>query len=353
MSVDIDERVDVVVSLGTQPIQVAEFSSAAFLADLTDVAFPSAHKVYSNLTEVAADFASNTKTYKYAAKAFGGKFKIDKLYVIKYRTAATILTAVNAFNNFLLVDSTPFWVSTDSRVEATLTGLAAACQANYKMFIHSTQVAGVLVQATTNDIASVLQDSSYDYCLTLYNAVADTEFSEGAVAGAMAAIPAGTSTLEDKTLVGVPVDALNSTQRASCVDKNVAYYAPIAGVNSVFNSKVASGQFLDTIVFQAWLRARIGEAVYGLMKRESDAGRKVSMDNAGFSKIRSSIYNSVIQVGLNNGSISPDITPVVRTPAREEISEADRANRVLPDVVVEVLYSNAVHKVLVRAYVSI
>ena len=353
MSVDIDERVDVVVSLGTQPLDITEFTSAAFLADLTDVAFPNAYKVYSNLTEVAVDFLSTTKTYKYAAKAFGGKFKIDKLYVIKYRTTATVLTAVNALNAFLLIDTTPFWIATDSRVEATLTGLAAACQANYKMFHTSTQVAGVLVQATTTDIASVLQDASYDYCITMYNAVADTELSEGGIAGAMAGITAGVSTLEDKTLVGVPVDALNSTQRASCESKNVAYYAPIAGVNSVFNSKVASGQFLDTVLFQAWLRARTGEAVYGLMKRESDSGRKISMDNAGFAKIRSSIFNNVVQVGLNNGSISPDITPVVRTPTREEISDADRANRVLPDVVVEVLYSGAVHKVLVRAYVSV
>ena len=353
MSVDIDERVDVVVSLGTQPIQTAQFTSAAFLADLTDVAFPDAYKVYSNLTQVAADFLSTTKTYKAAAKAFGGKFKVAKFYVVKYRTAGTVLTAVEALNALLAVDATPFWIATDSRVEATVLGLAATCQANHKIFLTSSQSADVLVPATATDIGSLLQDAAYDYAITLYSGSSDAEISEMGIAGAMAGLTAGTSTLEDKTLTGVVADAITTTGRTACEAKNVAYYTSIAGFNSVFNSKVASGQFLDTILFQAWLRARIGEAVYGLIKRESDSGRKVSLDNAGTSKVRSAIYNDVIQVGLNNGSISPDITPVVRTPSREEVSEADRANRVLPDVVVEVLYSNAIHKVLVRAYVSV
>jgi hypothetical protein len=350
--VPIDSIIDVTVSLGTQPTTTASFTSAAFLADLTDVAFSDAYRIYESLTEVAVDFADTTKTYKFAALAFGGNFKTDKLYVIKYRTTGTVLTPVAALTATLLVDNTPYWIGADDHADATVTALAAFCEAEAKMYVNSTQQADVLVPATATDIGSVLQDAAYNHAFTLYNAAADTAMAEGGIVGAMAAIPAGTSTAEYKTLVGVTVDALNATQRSACELKNVAYYMPTSGVNCLFNTKVASGQFLDTIVFSDWLKARIQEQLFSLLKRESDLGRKVSYDEAGFAKVRQAI-ETVVQVGLNNGSISPDVEPIVRTPLREEILDADRANRILPDVVVEVLYSSAVHTVLVRAYVTI
>lgn len=353
MSVNIDQRIDVVVSLGTQPISTASFDSAMFLVEVTDlpVAFTEAYRVYTSLTQLTTDgFAITDSAYKFAALAFGGNFRAKSVYIVKYETGVT--TPTQAFNTQLETDGKAYFVSVDDHTQAIVTPLVAAAEAANRMVVISSQEAGILVPATDTDIGSVLQDAAYDHVLTIYNASADTSFTEGGVVGAMAAIPAGVSTLEDKTLVGVTVDNLNATQISALEAKNVAYYSEIAGVNSVFNSKVASGQFFDTIVFSDWLRARIGESVYGLMKRRSDAGLKVSYDEAGKSLVRSAIFE-VIQQGLNNGAISNDIRPIVRIPTNEEISQADRAARVLPDVVVEVLYSNAVHKVLVRAYVSI
>ena len=354
MSVDITERVDVVVSLGTQPISTASFDSAMFLADTESVGWPVAftedYRVFTSLKSVAdAGFADTTPTYKFAALLFGGNFAAKSLYVVAY-TAPQTPTA--AFNTQLSADDTPYYVACDTHTEAVITPLVAAAEAAYRMVVVSSQEAGILVPATTTDLGSVLQSAAYDHVFTMYHPSADSAFAEGGVIGAMAAIPAGVSTLEDKTLTGVVSYSIDGTATTSVKDKNVGYYSPSTGFNSLFNSRVASGQFFDTIVFSDWLRARIGEAVYGLMKRRSDAGLKVSYDENGMSLIRSAIFG-VIQVGLANGAISPDIYPVVRTPSREEVSEADRTGRVLPDVVVEVLYSNAVHKVLVRAYVSV
>ncbi|QCQ59046.1 tail sheath protein [Rheinheimera phage vB_RspM_Barba5A] len=358
MSVDITERVDVVVSLGTQPISTASFDSAMFLADTESagwpVAFTEDYRVFTSLKSVAdAGFAETTSTYKFAALVFGGNFAVKSLYVVRYTTdVGAPVTPTAAFNTQLTVDDTPYYVACDVHTEAVITPLVAAAEAAYRMVVVSSQEAGILVPATTTDLGSVLQSAAYDHVFTLYHPSADTTFAEGGVIGAMAAIPAGVSTLEDKTMTGVTSYSIDGTATTSVKDKNVGYYSPIAGVKSLFNSRVASGQFFDTIVFSDWLRARIGEAVYGLMKRRSDAGLKVSYDENGTSLIRSTIFG-VIQVGLANGAISPDIYPLVRTPSREEVSEADRTGRVLPDVVVEVLYSNAVHKVLVRAYVSV
>lgn len=352
--VPISNRVDVVVSLGTQPISTASFDSAVFVADLLDADFSDAYRVYTSLTEMVSDgFETTDKAYKFAALVFGGKFPARSLSVVKYgATNATPLTAVQALTGFFEVSQDGYFVGCDSHVDANVTAVAAYCESIDRIYVNATQQAGVLVPATTTDIGSVLQDASYDHVITLFNASADTSLAEGGIVGAMAAIPAGVSTLEDKTLVGVTVDNLNATQRSALEAKNVAYYVTIAGVNSVFNSKVASGQYLDTIIFSDWLKARLGEEIYSLMKRESDLGRKVSYDRAGIAKVTQACHK-VIEQGLSNGSISNDVTPIVRAPSREEVSEAQRTARVLPDVVVEVLYSNAVHKVQVRAYVTV
>jgi len=353
--VPVSSRVDVNVSIGAQPISTASFNSALFLAELTDAAFPNAYQVYETLSEVvSAGFLTSSAVYKFAALAFGGKFPTRKIYVVKYGTVgvATPLTPVQAITNMLQIDDEAYFVSCQSHTEANVTALASFCEGVRKLYVHSTQVAGVLDGAVTNDVASVLQDASYNHALTLFNGTADSSFAEGGIVGAIAAIQAGVSTLEDKTMVGVAAGALTPTQRSVCEDKNVVYYMPIAGVNSVFNSKVASGQFADTIIFSDWLDARLKEEIYGLLKRESDLGRKVSMDESGFAKIREACWR-VINVGLANGSVSNDVAPIVRTPEREEILDAQRAARELPNVVVELLYSNAVHKVTVRAYVSI
>jgi hypothetical protein len=353
MAISIDQRVDVDVSLGSAPIQTANFDSALFLADLLDADFADPYKVYSSQTEVLLDFDASDDVAKFTANAFAGNFRPNKIYVVKYGSGNTTpLTPLQALTAQMLVDDAWYYVGCDDNTEATVTALVAYCESIYKMFVNSTQTAGAIDGGVTNDILSVLQDASYNHVVTLYHTLADTALPQGGIVGAMAAIPAGVSTLEDKTLVNIPFDTLSTTARTALENKNGGYYSKIAGVNSYFNSKVASGQFLDTIVFSDWLRARLGESIYGTLKRESDAGRKVAYTESGKLLVRQAI-EAVIQVGVGNGAISTDIEPVIRIPTNAEISEADRVGRVLPDVVVEVLYSNAVHKVLVRAYVSV
>lgn len=353
MTVSIDYRVDVEVSSGTAPISTASFDSAVFLADLLDADFAEPFKVYESQTEVLSDFLAADDVAKFTALAFGGNFRPRRVYVVKYgATNAVPLTALQALTAQMSVNDGFYYVGCDDTSEATVVALTAYCESVYRMLVNSTQSADAINPSSTTDILSVLQDASYNHVVTLYHSAADSALPQGGIVGAMAAIEAGVSTLDDKTLVGVPADTVSSTARTALEDKNGGFYATIAGVNSYFNSKVASGRWFDEVVFSDWLRARLGESIYSTMKRESDLGRKVSYDAKGKLKIKQAIQ-SVIQLGISRGAISEDIQPVIRIPTNAEISEANRQNRVLPDVVVEVLYSNAVHKVLVRAYVSV
>lgn len=353
MAISIDQRVDVTVSLGSQPISTAEFDSVIFLADLLDANFPQDFKIYNNITDVAADFNTTDPSYIFASLVFGGNFPPKSLYVVKYgATNATPLTPAQALTNMLAVDDTAYYVACESHTQSDIQAVVSVCEANNRMYVVSSQEADILNQGLSTDIGSILKTGGYKHVITLYDPAADAGFSEGGIVGAMAAIQPGVSTLEDKTMPGVDAYNASATDITSMEAKNVAYYAPIAGVNSVFNSKTASGNFFDAIVFSDWLQARIGEAVYGLLKRESDLGRKVTYDEAGMTKIRQAIFQPINQA-LSVGALSSDFTPIVRTPTRDEVTDADRANRFVPNVVVEVVYSNGVHNVKINAYVTV
>lgn len=263
-----------------------------------------------------------------------------------YAETATVATAA-----IRAVNPRNFFLSADDHTEATLVALAGYASSNGMKHVYSTANADVYNSAILNDIASQLQDSAYP-SLGMYAEDADLDFPEGGLIGAVASNQAGTYTLEYSTMSSVAVGDYTPTQRQAMDEKNIAYYDTLASLPSVLNSKQADGQFLDTGIFTLWLKARIGEEVFATIKRETDLNRKVAYNAAGKQKIDQAIW-SVLNRGLANGAISPDIKPIVRIPTNSEISIADRANRHLPDVVVELLYSNAIHTVKIRAYVSI
>jgi hypothetical protein len=105
------------------------------------------------------------------------------------------------------------------------------------------------------------------------------------------------------------------------------------------------------------MKARVAEAVFGLLKRKSDLGLKVPHDESGYAMVRSIIFDDVINIGVNRGAISTAKEgaddPVITTPARADISTNDRANRILPDVVVEVVFSGAVQSVVIKVFVVV
>lgn len=349
MAVDIQSIIDVNVTLGSAAATAKSFTSAAFVAEVTDAAMPEAYLVFTSLQAVLAKFATTTKVYKFAQKAFSGKFKPESIYVIKYNGSKT---PVQALTEIRQLDTKPYFIASDTRVNANITALQTYCEAEKLMFVTATQVAGAIDVASTTDIAFLMKQANTDHGVCLYSGVADAEFPEGGIIGAIAGVEAGTTTLEFKTMPNVVADNLNDTQQTALLSKNALHYQNTAGLSCLYNTKTSSGQFIDTVIFADWLKARLGESLFNLLYRESNFGRKVSMDDEGFNKVRSAI-SEVLTYGKRVGSISKDMEPIIRIPKREEILAADRANRVLPNVAVELLYTNGVHKVKVNVYVSI
>jgi hypothetical protein len=250
-----------------------------------------------------------------------------------------------------------FFLAGQSQSDADMKKFAAFAQANDKMYFGSIplSMSGLGAGADTGFDLKALQ---YDNTQTVYRNDANLEeYASGALIGSMAATNPGTSIWFGKTLQGVTAESFTGTQENDIAGVNSNYYPLVAGVGFYTDGVQASGEFGDTIRFSLWLKARIAEAVFGLLKRQSDLGLKVPHDERGYAMVRQVIQNDVLALGVSRGAISTAkdgaVDPTVRTLARDEVPTNDRAARILPDVVVDLVYSGAVQDVRIRVYVTV
>lgn len=360
----ISDYVNVIITQGARPIDTAGFGSVLFQADTVPAAFtaaPERTRTYASTAEMVSDgFATTDPAYLFAEKLFGQPQRPNEVIIGKSLVGDANITAT--LNAIIAETNDWFFLGVETRASdaATTTDLvsvASFAQANDKMFFVTASLASTTAATATNP-AEQFQTASYDN--TQVFVVADAEYSkyhEGALVGAMAATNPGTSTWFAKTLVGVPTSNFTTSEETTIQNLNANFYPSVAGVGFYTDGKQSGGSFGDTIRFSLWLKARIGEAVFGLMKRKSDLGLKIPYSETGFAMIKGAIQGDVVDLGISRGAIltaldgAPD--PVITTPARADIPANDIANRVLPDVVVEVYFSGAVQQVTIRAYVLV
>jgi hypothetical protein len=348
------DYVQVTVTRGTRPIETAGFGIPLFLADTHPFgAAPERTRTYGSTTEMVDDgFATTDPAYLFAEKLFGQTNRPNDVVVARKDGVETVTEALNLA---ALENNNWFFLACETQADADILLAAAYAEANDKMYFVSVPLSTVGAAPTT-DIASQLKALQYSNTQTITVNDADlTDYAEGALIGAMAATNPGTSAWFAMTLVGVPAVSFTSTEEANIKAKNSNFYPLVAGVGFYTDGKQAGGDFGDTIRFSLWLKARIAEAVFGLMKRKSDLGLKIPYSETGFQMIRNIIYGDVIGVAVARGAVLTKDDgaedPIVSTPARSEIPANDIANRLLPDVKVEVVFSGAIQTVVIKAYV--
>lgn len=268
-------------------------------------------------------------------------------------------SAIDAVNAAAGEDDSWFFLCAEDRDITTQLALGAYCQAEDKMYI-STVPASTVASTATDDPASRLRNANLDntHVLCLPDERHLTEYAEGGIVGAIANFNPGETILAYKTLTGITNTQFSTTEQGRIQGKNANIYPRVSGV-SVYDSGVnVSGLFFDDVRFGLWMKARIAEAVFGLLKRESDLGRKVVFGAAGFDQIRQVIYDQVINVAIRRNAILTPRSggagveaPVVRIPPRDQIPDNDIANRFLDDVVVEFTYSGAIQTVRARVFI--
>lgn len=263
------------------------------------------------------------------------------------------------------VNDTWFWLVSDSHADEDILALAGYAQEHDKLYWTSSQDPDVVNAVDGNVLAQLNSEGYNNTGFAMWRTDADKVFPEAAVVGAMAAAQPGTTTLHGKTLVGLSVQKLDLNQETNIVAQNGNIYRRERGQNFYRDGRTVSGQFCDTVQHALWVKARVAESLYGLMKRQSDLLQGVRFTAKGLAQIKQAIFDNPINPGILNGSIAneinvseetgmrEDLRPTIYVPDRSDITTDEITQRVLNGVVVEYVYAGFIHYVKVKVNVLV
>lgn len=288
-------------------------------------------------------------------------YAMESQYLISNTSSETVAVGLPLIN---AEDSNWYFLSTESHTDADIKAAAAyAASADPKrMHVYSVSDVDVKNNALTTDIFSELKALAYDTSIGFYHPAADEDWSEGGIVGACAAIdPSYGDSLHLKTMPSITVYNSSATEREAIWNKNGNFYRVVKGQNVIWEGKVASGQYFDTIRFSHWFAAKLDESTFSYMYNRSNAGNSMKMSDQDLPVLRSVWLNDPINPAIRNGGIldgyssdgSVDYSPIVVIPSRSQIPSADLAARFLDNCRVEVVYNNSLHFIKIRAFVEL
>lgn len=234
------------------------------------------------------------------------------------------------FNSFAIVDSAAVWA--ESRRKLYVPNLSDSAIAT-------------VASATATDIAEGLKDSAWNYTAGMFHTDSGA-FPGARLLGARLPYTPGEETWKFARLVGLKADPLTATHLTNLRAKRCNFFYEVGGAGITAEGVVASGEFIDRVRGGDWLRARIGEAVFGLLASVP----KVPMTDAGIARVETRV-RGVLDEGVSNTFLVPGYT--VQVPTAASIPTADRQARKLSGLKAFATAANAIHSADIRVSVVV
>lgn len=168
------------------------------------------------------------------------------------------------------------------------------------------------------------------------------------VAGRCLPLEPGSETWSLKGLSGPDPVTLTSTHRTNLVNRHANSYQRVAGLNRTFNGMMADGDFIDVTRGLDWLEDDMSAGVFGALA----GADKIPYTDQGVAVIEAEVRAS-LQRAVERGILASSPAPVVTVPRVADVSSADKAARLLPDVNWSATLAGAVHKVTITGVVSV
>ena len=172
----------------------------------------------------------------------------------------------------------------------------------------------------TDDLASSLKALGYDRTFGLVHRLPG-EYAAASWIGEGFPYAVGSSTYAYRTLKGVTADGFDSTVEDTILNKNCSYYTETASISHTFDGKVASGEYLDSIIGIDWIRARLKERVFGHRVNV----RKSPMTDSGLEAEGTIIY-AVLKEAETMGILVSG-TATVTVPKLSSLTDAQKTAR--------------------------
>jgi hypothetical protein len=174
-------------------------------------------------------------------------------------------------------------------------------------------------------------------------------FMSSAWAGRVLPVDPGGDTWALKPLIGVGIASkLTTTNRNNLKARNANYCTVGFGKNITFNGTTFDGDFIDVTRGLDWLNDDITKGIGGVLL----AVNKIPFTNQGVTSIVNQVEASLGRA-VQRGILRDTPKPVVTAPDVEDVSDADRGQRLLPDVLFTGQLAGAIHKVIVKGRVSL
>ncbi len=248
-----------------------------------------------------------------------------------------------------LADNDFYGLALASNSKTEILAAAAWAETAKKLFCYNTSDTACGDSGSTTDVMYALKALSYFRTFGLYNGVKLLSYGGAAWLGEELPFAPGSSTFALKTLSGVPADsAVTPTQEGVILGKHGNTYTAVAGFNITNPGKSAAGEYVDITFGRDWLEARMKERVFGLLV----SARKVPFTNTGVGLVVSGV-KAQLQDGVTATFLAADPAPVVLAPLVKDISIANRANRILPDITFSATLAGAIQAVEISGVISV
>lgn len=265
------------------------------------------------------------------------------LSVAQDAVTETWADAIAAVRN---VNDSWYILCADSHVDADILDIAAVIETLLKEYIFSSQSSSIKT-SSTSDIFSQVKALGYKRTGYIYSGSADSNYIECAWVGYFAPIQVGSTHWLYKTLTGVTTDNLTSSEANYIKGKNGSTYEHVGGKDVVIGGKAANGEYLDIQMGCDWLSARIQEGIWFQQVNT----RKIAYTSAGAAVFEGEIRR-VLAEGIQIGFIADSPAPTVSVPNVLNLSSAQRASRILPDITFNARLAGAILAVEISGTVS-
>ncbi|MBM5675608.1 DUF3383 family protein [Listeria seeligeri] len=296
-----------------------------------------AYKEYTTLEELKTDFADTTETFAKAKTLLAQKNKPDLIAVVTFEEGKILAAAEEYF-----LKSWHFALLAENKAADAL-ALSNLIEENKFKF-------AVFQFATAAEIAPLVKNTR---TIALVHSKIE-ENLDAALVGDVASLPVGSATWKGRhKLEGITAEMLKVSEIDAIQKAGGLCYIEKAGIPQTSEGKTVSGEFIDSIHGDDWIKATIETRLQKLLT-ETD---KITFDARGIALLQGEL-TTVLNEGFANGIIdSNDETGEanysITALQRPDLSDDDIAKRNYKGLSFRYKRSGAIHSVDVYGEIEV
>jgi hypothetical protein len=298
---------------------------------------------FTDLESVGVVWGSSSEEYAIASAIFGQSPTLPKIAMagVPYDNGTDSPTVLTDFLNTLIDEGNDdfYFVVSPEQTDAEILALAEWANGTGRMYFVST------------DDMTIPGQLEYDRAVVLVHKSPDTYPAEAWI-GKCAPQDPGSITWKFKQLSGIGIPGYTTTEIGNIHDDGGNTYVRKLGYNQTSEGLATDSTFIDIVRSQDFIKARLTESLSQLLYNSP----KVPYDVTGIGQVVATI-DGVLKRAVDQGIIAVDTDGnglyTVTAPDRNDISDVDVANRLLPDVEFEFTLAGAIHNIEVKGVISL